>query len=171
MAPLPNIVSMQDVRNEINFNPEDEAWLEDAENIDNQVPPLVAQETPPVQVATPPAQPPRTETPPATPPSRPVTPPATTPTTPTRTTTPREVEHGEFTASLMSLRDRNRVEEMRRLLAANSYFTEIQEVEINGEAWYRLRLSGSFSRSYAEYLASKIQSEFREITGYWVMRR
>ena len=157
-----NIVSMQEVMNEMNFNPEDEAWLEAYESISTQeAPPVVrVQEAP---RPAPPVPQTRPTTPAARPPAQQTRPPATA--------TQREVEHGEFTASLISLRDRNRVEEIRRILAASSYFTEIQEVEIDGVTWYRLRLAGSFSRAYAEYLASRIQSEFREITGYWVMRR
>ena len=168
-----NIVTMQDIANQMNFDPDDEAWLDMYENIGVVEDPVVNEPPPVAQVATPA---PVVQATPRPEPTRPAqTPPAqqrpaqTTNVRPT--TAPREVEHGEFTASLMSLRNRERVEEIRRTLAAASYFTEIQEVEINGETWFRLRLAGSFSRSYAEYLAQKIQSEFREITGYWVMRR
>ena len=80
-------------------------------------------------------------------------------------------EHGEYTAQLLSLKDKNKIDEIRKKLNSSAYYTEIQETEINGETWYRLRLAGSFSKPYAEYLAKKIQSEFKEITDYWVTKR
>jgi len=111
-------------------------------------------------------EPPPTQ-PPTQPPSQPVTP--TSPTRPGNTT--RTPEQGEFTVQFMSLRDRSRVDEVRRILAAAAYFTEVQDVEINGEKRYRLRLAGSYSRSYATYLAEKIKNEIKEIDDYWVTRR
>jgi len=108
-------------------------------------------------------------------PTPPTTPPPTQqvqPTTPTRpTNTTRTPEQGDFTVQFMSLRDRSRVDEVRRILAAAAYFTEVQDVEINGEKRYRLRLAGSYSRSYATYLAEKIKTEIKEIDDYWVTRR
>jgi len=80
-------------------------------------------------------------------------------------------QQGAFTAQLISLRDRNRVNEIKNTLDTAGYSTEIQETQVNGVTNYRLRLAGSFSREYAEYLAKKIQSEFNEITDYWVTRR
>jgi len=107
--------------------------------------------------------------------------PNTTPTTPTKppvTSTKPATNHsnetpvpGEFTVQFMSLRDRTRVEEVRRILTSAAYFCEIQEVEINDEKMYRLRLAGSYSRSYALYLAEKIKKEIAEIDDYWVTKK
>jgi cell division septation protein DedD len=112
-------------------------------------------------------------TPPTTPP---VTPPVTPPTTPS-TTTPtttggsRSVEQGDFTVQFMSLTERDRADAIRIKLDNASYFSEIQEVNINGEIRYRIRLRGGFSHSYATYLAERIKAEIDEINDYWVTRR
>jgi len=117
-----------------------------------------------------------TDPPPITQP--PVNPPVTSTTTTPTTTTPSKPptqinspQQGDFTVQFMALKDRSRVEEVRRILTASAYFTEIMEVEINGETMYRLRLAGSYSRSYAQQLAEKIKSEIAEIDDYWVTRK
>jgi hypothetical protein len=92
--------------------------------------------------------------------------------------TPRKVlhqtlppEYGEYTAQLLALKDKKKVEDVRRILASYAYYTEIITVNVNGSTMYRLRLSGSFSKNYAEYLASKIKSEFEEVSEFWVTKR
>ena len=80
-------------------------------------------------------------------------------------------EHGAFTVQFMALRDRRRIDEVRRILNGAAYFTEVVTVEVNGETFYRLRLVGSFSRNYAIYMGEKIKSEIAEISEYWVTRR
>jgi len=93
----------------------------------------------------------------------------TTPTKPpTTTTTPTQ---GDYTVQFMALKDRTRVDEVRRILTASAYFCEVHEVEINGETMYRLRLAGSYSRAYAQQLAEKIKNEIAEIDDYWVTRK
>lgn len=87
-----------------------------------------------------------------------------------------EIEYGDFTVQLISLKDKSKVENIRRKLSSSSankgtYFTDIHESEVNGETVYRLRLSGSYSRNYAKYLGEKIKSEFSEITDIWVVRK
>jgi len=118
-------------------------------------------DVPPTDIGTPP---------PVTPPPTPTT--NQQPPIPAKpTSTVRPPEPGEYTVQFMSLRDRSRVDEVRRILNAASYFTEVQDVEINGEKRYRLRLVGSYSRSYATYLAEKVKREINEIDDYWVTKR
>jgi cell division septation protein DedD len=162
-----NTSSMQDIAETL-----EQPILADTSDIAEELPTDITQTTIPTTptVSTPTTPP--VSPPPATPASNP--PPANPPATPSTTTTsPRErpVEFGEYTAQFMSLKDRGRVDEVRRLLLNASYNTEIQEVEVNGETLYRLRLAGSFSRSYAQYLAQKIKNEHHEITDFWVTRR
>ena len=80
-------------------------------------------------------------------------------------------EFGNFTVQLMALKDKAKVDEVRRVLNGASYFTEIQEVDIGGETIYRLRLAGSFSRNYATYMGEKIKAEIAEISEYWVTKK
>jgi len=97
-----------------------------------------------------------------------VDPPPKPPTPPTPQTPP---DRGDYTVQFMALKDRTRVEEVRRILTASAYFAEIHEVEINGETMYRLRLAGSYSQAYAKQLAEKIKKEIAEIDDYWVTRK
>ena len=160
--------SMQDIQNEMGISPESNQWQEFIIDTDSQA---FTQEmsTTPGPAGTPNIPSEIIETTP--PPTTNRIPPQTQ--TQSRPPTPafREVEPGDFTAQLISLRDLNRINEIRGALSAAGYNTEIQQAEVNGVTMYRLRLAGSFSRSYTEYLAQKIQSEFSEINDFWVMRR
>jgi len=78
---------------------------------------------------------------------------------------------GEFTAQLISSKNRNSVEAIKAKLDVARYETEILEAYVNGERMYRLRLSGSYSREYAEYLAKEIQGKYSEITSFWVTKK
>ena len=175
--------TMQDVSNQMGFQPDPSRWNEFKYDPDNPPPgdweaPSETIEQPPITTP-PPTTPPPTQPPPATitqnPPTTtppPTTPPPTTP--PPATTTPTQNMDpvpGEFTAQLISSRERARVETIRNTLNSAGYQTEIQEAEVNGAIWYRLRLSGSFSREYAEHVAQRIQRDFREINDYWITRR
>jgi cell division septation protein DedD len=79
-------------------------------------------------------------------------------------------ESGSYTAQLLAAKDRSKVEVHRRKLSNAGYETVIQEAVVNGETMYRLRLSGSFSRAYAEQLAKEIQARFPEYRDYWITR-
>ena len=87
-----------------------------------------------------------------------------------------EIEYGDFTVQLVSLKDKSRVEALRKKLATPSskrgtYYADIEEAVVNNEITYRLRLSGSYSGKYARYLGEKIKSEFYEITDVWIVKR
>ena len=106
------------------------------------------------------------------PPAIPTPPPTATPSArevATQTAVPYAT--GEYTAQLISSKNRTSVETVKTKLAAAKYETEITEAYINGELMYRLRLSGSFSKDYAEYLAKEIQAKFTEVTGYWITKK
>ena len=157
--------SMQEISNEMSFSPQENQWQEFVIDQEAQSFTQEWQTTPGPASQT-------TSTPATPPPNRPVqTSPPPTPARPPATTQFSQPEPGEFTAQLVSSRDRNRVNDIRNTLNRAGYETEIQEADINGVMWYRLRLSGSFSRAYAEHLAQRIQSEFSEINDYWVTRR
>jgi len=81
------------------------------------------------------------------------------------------VEAGNYTAQLISLRIEIRAVELYNRLRASGYDVELQEVVVNNYTMYRIRLAGSYSREFAENLAEKIQSEFREIEDFWIVRR
>ncbi|MCK9329561.1 MAG: SPOR domain-containing protein [Candidatus Cloacimonetes bacterium] len=87
-----------------------------------------------------------------------------------------EIEYGDFTVQLISLKDKNRVEKLRKKLLTPSnkrgtYYTDIEEAVVNNETTYRLRLSGSYSSKYARYLGEKITSEFYEFNEFWIVKR
>jgi cell division septation protein DedD len=136
-------VSMQDVSREMGFEPDD-ADLESDYTGRNL------------------ADPPITETHRETPRS--------TPQSSNRSSQSVARESGDFTAQLLAAKDRSRVEVLSRKLNNAGYDTVVQEAIVNGEKMYRLRLAGSFSRAYAEYLAKEIQSKFPEFRDYWITR-
>ncbi|MCL2063185.1 MAG: SPOR domain-containing protein [Candidatus Cloacimonetes bacterium] len=187
-SPPIQATNMQDVSNQMNFQRDSSRWDEFIIDTENPPPgewqsyePIVEQPVTPPPVVT---QPPVDTTPQVTTPTPPTAnitqnPPTNNTTQTTNTTSPRVVpnsplrdpEPGEFTVQLISSRERARVVEIRNTINAAGYQTEIQEAEVNGAVWYRLRLTGSFSRDYAEYIGQRIQGEFRAINDYWVTRR
>ena len=80
-------------------------------------------------------------------------------------------EQGNYTAQLISLKIHFRAMELFNKLRAAGYEVEMNEVYINGETMFRIRLAGSYSRNYAEEIAKKIQSEFTEVEDFWIIRR
>ena len=99
------------------------------------------------------------------------TPPPPPPTPPVETPRERQPEIGPFTAQLISLQIEFNANRLQNKLKDAGYQTVISEAVVNDLKMFRIRLDGSYSRDYAEYLANKIKDEFKEVEEFWIVRK
>lgn len=76
---------------------------------------------------------------------------------------------GEWAVNMMSLQNNSAADRLQQILNEAGYATEIQETEINGQRWLRLRIQGFVSRQDADSFAGTINNQYG-IERPWVVK-
>jgi hypothetical protein len=87
------------------------------------------------------------------------------------TKVPADIDEGPaiYTVQLISLPDQSRVKLQQEIMEKRGIETEIKIFETQGTNYYRLRLSGRYTRARAELLGAEMKDLFWSITDYWVV--
>jgi hypothetical protein len=89
------------------------------------------------------------------------------------TKVPADIDEGPaiYTVQLISLPDHSRVKLQQEIMEKRGIETEIKIFEKQGTNYYRLRLTGNYTRARAELLGAEMKDLFWSITDYWVVER
>jgi hypothetical protein len=76
---------------------------------------------------------------------------------------------GEWAVNMMSLQNNDTANKLQQVLNDAGFAAEIQQVQVNGQSWLRLRIEGFVSRQDASSFASTINDQFG-IQRPWVVK-
>jgi hypothetical protein len=76
---------------------------------------------------------------------------------------------GQWSVNLMSLSNNSSIQPVRDRLAKAGYATEIQEIDMNGNNWYRIKVVGFKSKEDARTFADTIDGAYG-ITRPWIVK-
>jgi len=87
------------------------------------------------------------------------------------TKVPVDIDEGPaiYTVQLISLPDHSRVKLQQEIMGKRGIETDINIFEKQGTNYYRLRLSGRYTRARAELMGAEMKDLFWSITDYWVV--
>jgi hypothetical protein len=77
--------------------------------------------------------------------------------------------NGEWAVNMMSLQNSAAADKLQQQLHDAGFATDIQEVQVNGQAWLRVRIEGFISRQDANSFASTINNQYG-IQRPWVVK-